>query len=273
MELSNAAEARLRATLARCPRGLFTDIDGTLSPIAPTPEAAALLPGVANLLSQAGESFDVVAAVSGRAATDARRMVGLDQIMYIGNHGLERIAPFDGPDVQAVPAALPYVAAIQAILHQARAVLLPRWPGMIIEDKGVTGSIHVRATADPAVAEAAVLALVTPAATARGLRVTRGKMVVELRPPLTIDKGTSITAVIEKCGLQAALYLGDDRTDIDAFQALRRLTAAGTCAGLAVAVLHPEAPMDLAQAADIVLPSIAQVPTFLRHVLHLATAV
>jgi trehalose 6-phosphate phosphatase len=87
---------------------------------------------------------------------------------------------------------------------------------------------------------------------------------------LRIDKGTAITEVIAAHGLQSALYLGDDRTDIDAFRALRRLTADGTCAGIAVAVLHPEAPANLAAAADITLSSIARVPAFLRLVLRLA---
>ena len=89
-------------------------------------------------------------------------------------------------------------------------------------------------------------------------------MVVELRPPVAVDKGVAVARVIREHGLRAALYLGDDRTDIDAFRALRRLTAEGACYGVAVAVLHDEARADLAAEADIALASIQRVPAFLR---------
>ena len=91
----DAIRDRLRAVLALRPLGLFSDIDGTLSAIAPTPDAAALLPGVADLLTQALSTFDLVAAVSGRTAVDARALVGLPGILYIGNHGLEYLSEDD----------------------------------------------------------------------------------------------------------------------------------------------------------------------------------
>jgi trehalose 6-phosphate phosphatase len=264
--LNPLAETRVESVVALRPRGLFTDLDGTLSRIAPTPEAAVLLPGIRPLLRQASACFTVVA-VSGRAALDARRMVGLDEITYIGNHGLERIDPQpDGePALIIAPDALPYAASIRAVLAEVERVVAPQHPGLRSEPKGVTGSVHVRGTAEPAAAEAAVLAVAEPLAAAHNLRVTRGKLVVELRPPLHSDKGTSVAALIRERGLRVAIYLGDDRTDIDAFRALRRLTAEGVCVGIAVAVLHSEAPSDLAQEADLTLPSIDAVPAFLRH--------
>jgi trehalose-phosphatase len=92
-------------------------------------------------------------------------------------------------------------------------------------------------------------------------------MVIELRPPLDRDKGTSVRALVQRHHLACALYLGDDRTDIDAFHALRELRAEGACVGIAVAVGHAEAPAALDEAADITLSSIAEVPRFLRWVL------
>jgi len=92
---SDTVRDRLRAVLALRPLGLFSDIDGTLSAIAPTPDAAILLPGVADLLKQALPTFDLVAAVSGRTAIDARAMVGLPGLLYIGNHGLEHLSEDD----------------------------------------------------------------------------------------------------------------------------------------------------------------------------------
>src|SRR5579862_5852508 len=80
-----AGERRLRAALAARPRALLTDIDGTISAIAPSPEAATLLPGVRALLREACAVFDLVAAISGRGADDALRMVGVEGMRYIGN--------------------------------------------------------------------------------------------------------------------------------------------------------------------------------------------
>jgi trehalose 6-phosphate phosphatase len=274
--LDAAALAHIREALAARPRGLFSDVDGTLSPIAPTPESAVPLPGVADLLDRARQRFDVVAAVSGRSARDARRMVGLDTITYIGNHGFERLDPVtrnSSPEhtaagvVHILPEALPYQPAVEAVLARIGADLAPRSPGLRIEPKGVTASVHVRNTPDPAAAEEAVYCLASELAVPLGLRVTRGKMVVELRPPVAVDKGVAVARVIREHGLRAALYLGDDRTDIDAFRALRRLTDEGACRGVAVAVLHDEAPADLAAAADVALDSIQRIPAFLRWLL------
>lgn len=263
---SLAAGEKLGAFLAARPRALLTDIDGTLSPIAPTPAAATLLPGVADLLTRATGTFDLVAAISGRAAPDARRMVGVDTITYVGNHGLEELAP-GAEEPVVVPEAVPLLPRIAEVLGFVEHTLGPLLPGLRVERKGVTGSIHVRQTEDPERAEEAVMALLKGSTLANGLLVTRGRMVVEVRPPVGVDKGTAIAELAERHGLRGAVYLGDDRTDIDAFRALSGLTVRGTLVGVRVAVLHAEAPAGLAESADLALPSIMAVPGFLTWLL------
>ena len=262
----DAARDRLRAVLALRPSGLFSDVDGTLSAIAPTPETAMLLPGVAELLTQARAHFDLVAVVSGRATADARRMVNVPDILYIGNHGLEYLSE-DGVTMHVRPEAEPWVRAINHVLASVQSPLTERYPGLRVERKGVTASIHLRGLEEPYKAEEAIFEAVTEAASPKGLRVTRGKLVVELRPPLDIDKGVAIESFIRERGLRSALYLGDDQTDIDAFRTLRRLTEEGVCQGVAVAVSHGEAPANLAAEADIELDSVEAVPSFLRWLL------
>jgi trehalose 6-phosphate phosphatase len=263
-----AAQDRLRAVLAVRPCGLFSDVDGTLSAIAPSPESAVLLPGAAETLDHLRQVFDVVAVVSGRSAADTRRLVGLPSITYLGNHGLERLDPqalgaHDADQLHILPDAEHYLADINTALDDAEAMLAPRYPGLRVERKGVTGSIHVRGTADPDAAEEAVARALMAIAVPRGLRVTRGKRVVELRPPVDVDKGSAIAGLIHARGLRAAIYLGDDRTDLDAFRALHHLTAQGNFLGVAVAVLHAEAPPELAAEADITLSSVEHVPALL----------
>lgn len=271
--LSAQAQARLRAALAVQPRGLFTDVDGTISAIAPTPADAVLLPGAARLLAQAAAAFDLVAAISGRSALDARRLVGVPGLIYRGNHGLERLDPVPAgqkeelPQPHIHPDAAPFIGAINTALDQVKQTLEPRFPGMIVEKKGATGSIHVRQTKEPLIAEEAVMQAVKAIAASQGLRVTRGKLIVEVRPPLEINKGTAITDLIHSNGLKSALYLGDDSTDIDAFQALHRLTVEGSFQGVAIAVLHPEAPANLTAEADLTLASVEYVPPLLSWIL------
>lgn len=257
---------RLRAALALRPSGLFSDVDGTLSAIAPTPETAVLLPEVADLLTQARSAFDLVAVVSGRAVADARQMVNVPDILYIGNHGLEYLNE-DGVTMHVRPEAEPWVRAINHVLASVQSPLTERYPGLRVERKGVTASIHLRGLEEPYKAEDAIYQAITEAANPKGLRVTRGKLVVELRPPLDIDKGVAIESFIRERGLRSALYLGDDQTDIDAFRTLRRLTEEGACLGIAVAVLHGEAPENLATEADIALDAVEAVPGFLRWLL------
>ncbi len=270
--ISPATHSRLRRALSLRPAGLLTDVDGTLSPIAPTPDEAVLLPGVKEALREATEIFSVVAVISGRAAPDAKRMIGLDDIIYVGNHGLEQILPEHPHEIQILPEAEPYAATITALLQQAGDEFIAKYPEIIVEPKGVSGSIHVRLTTNPAQAEDEIAARLETLAAPVNLRVTRGKAVVELRPPFQIDKGTSVTQLVERFGLKAVLYLGDDRTDIDAFRALRALTTAVRCEGFAVAVLHSEAPAGLTDEADISIDSIDQTPRFLRYVNALAAA-
>lgn len=262
----DATRDRLRAVLALRPFGLFSDVDGTLSAIAPTPDTARLLPGVADLLAQARTTFGFVAAVSGRAAADARRMVGVPGLLYIGNHGLEYLSE-DGKTVHVRPEAEQWVRAINHILADVQGPLIERYPELLVERKGVTASIHLRRLDEPHEAEETVYDAVVRAASPEGLRVTRGKLVIELRPPLDVDKGVSIEDFIRARRLRGAIYLGDDQTDIDAFRMLRRLTAHGVCQGVAVAVLHDEAPAGLASEADLTLSSVEATPGFLRWLL------
>jgi trehalose 6-phosphate phosphatase len=225
-----------------------------------------LLPGIAALLDQLTETFDVVAAVSGRAAEDAARMVGNPRMIYIGNHGLEVYYPDTGSLVIS-PEALPLTSTLHAVLDEIGVPLAGRWPGLYIEFKGVTASIHLRGTSDPHTALEQVYQDATTATAGTGLKVTRGRMVIELRPELLINKGTAVASVINERGLRAAVYLGDDRTDLDAFRELRLLTREGICQGVSVAVRSDESAAEILEEADVVLDNIDQVPDFLRRLL------
>jgi trehalose 6-phosphate phosphatase len=262
--------------LQRRPRGLFSDIDGTISAIAQTPDDAVLVEGISTQLERAGAKFDVVAIVSGRSAQDAYRMVGLDRLIYFGNHGLERFIPGSGgalvqndvaEHVEVLPAAQRYIATIDSAMDDIEHAIGSQFPGMQFEHKGATGTIHVRNTADRFAAKDALVPWLEYAGKQSGLRVFIGDYAAELRPPIAADKGTAITDLILTHQLKSAFYLGDDLTDIDAFRAIRKLSLDGICQGLAIAVVHEESLPAVVDEADLTISSCWTVPEFLHFVL------
>lgn len=212
-----------RAGRARAGRlFLALDFDGTLAPIVPSPAEAAL-PAAARaaLVSLAGRPDTDLAIVSGRALEDLCQRVGVADLYYAGNHGLE----IEGPGIQEVhqeaTSARPRIAACAAALRGRLAPL----QGAVLEDKGLTLSIHYRMAPDSATAERIRAVALEGCADVAGLRATEGKMVVEVRPDVDWDKGRAVRFLLETLGAAVpaagpALFIGDDRTDEDAFRAL-----------------------------------------------------
>lgn len=213
--------ARLSERLSRRPLVLLLDVDGTLAPIAPRPEEAVVPEETRAVIGALGRRPGVhIALVSGRAAADARRMVGVDSVWAIGNHGFETIAP--GGEVTVDHRVARYRDRVASAADQLRD-RLASLPGVLVEDKIWTLSVHFR-RAEPADLPR-IHDAVGEAAGAFELRVTEGKMILELRPPVDVDKGTASVAFVRHIAgsaTPAVFYAGDDRTDEDAFAALRR---------------------------------------------------
>jgi trehalose 6-phosphate phosphatase len=207
---------------------LLLDVDGTLAPIVSSPELAAVPPATRAELTRLGDTYGLVACVSGRTAEDAARVVGVDSIRYVGEHGLEL-----HPDAEEWTARL---AAFAATVD---------WPHE--QGKRLTLSFHYRQAADESAAES-YLREVAERALEEGLRPRWGRKVLEVRPPLAADKGTAVRALLDSSGLDRALYAGDDATDLDAFRGLDGLDVA-----VRVAVVSDEAPTDLGLAADFLV--------------------
>jgi trehalose 6-phosphate phosphatase len=230
--------------------GVFTDIDGTISPIAPTPAAAVVDSACRDALARLRGTTTRVAAISGRAAANAQAMVGLAGLRYIGNHGLEWWA--DGVTVPS-PSAVPYIAAVAAALDALGSYDLPA--GILIENKGVTASVHYRLAADPEAAAAVLGTWLAAICQEHGLRLWPGRMIFELRPPLQLNKGTALADLLRADELDGAIFLGDDTTDVDGFMTLHYARAAGLQT-LAIAVLSAETPEVVRETCDIAVPGV-----------------
>lgn len=250
---------RVLTTLTVRPAGLVTDIDGTISRITAPPEAAVVDPAAREALRNLAVRLDLLAVVSGRAVEDARRLVDLDGLVYVGNHGFERRID----DVVYLAGGVEaYVSPIATLLHTAGPAI--GIPGVAVENKGVSGSIHYREADDPEAAREAILQTVRPLADQAGLRLSEGRMVVEVRPPIDVNKGTALRDLARDFELRSLVFIGDDVTDLDAMRALRDLRIQGAIDGLAVAVASDETPRAVMEAADVSVPGVDGVIALLR---------
>ena len=200
---------------------VMLDVDGTLAPIVSRPDAAEVPLETQRAVAQlAARDGVTVVLVSGRAATDARRLVRVANVWVIGNHGGEVIAPDGDSTVDARVA--PYRAAMAQVARRLR-TKAAHVSGVIVEDKTWTLSIHYRLASSAVVP--GLRAAIEEAIRDVGLRLTEGKMVFEVRPPVTVHKGTAVLGLATRLGGLAPgaslLYAGDDRTDEDAFRELR----------------------------------------------------
>lgn len=230
---------------------ILTDIDGTLAPIVER-AADAAVPGEArDVLGRLSTRYALVGCISGRRAEDARRMVGLGGIAYSGNHGLELILPGasevkPNPDLAGHEGAAPaYLAAVDpGSLTGA---------GLRTEDKGPIQALHWRGAPDEARAEGRAREIAVDAE-AGGLTIHWGRKVLELRPPGGAGKDRAVAALLGGASLTAAVYAGDDRTDLDAFSALRAGVADRQLeTALCVGVSSAEVPPELAEDSDLLV--------------------
>ncbi|MDQ2681989.1 MAG: trehalose-phosphatase, partial [Chloroflexota bacterium] len=209
---------------------IYSDIDGTISPIAATPDAARLFPGAAEALRALRSRGIRVVAITGRAAEDARQLVGIDTLDYAGNHGFELLTA-DGRVVSEEVQSS--VDAVEQALEDVRQVLEYLPDGLILENKVFTASIHYRLAPDRDVAALILRPLLESIALRRGVLITEGRLVFEIRPRLDVNKGVFTENDIRLHAITSAAFLGDDITDLDGFRALDRLVESGELLGAA----------------------------------------
>jgi trehalose 6-phosphate phosphatase len=241
---------RLIAPLREDPgrAAILTDIDGTIAPIVLDPSEAGVPDRTRELLRELARHYALVGCLSGRRAADARRIVGLDELAYAGNHGFELLLPGEtevrpDPSLDGHEGDAPgFVEGLdQSELEDA---------GIRIEDKGAIVALHWRGAPDEEGADSLAHEIASEAER-RGLIPHRGRKVLEIRPRVRIDKGIAVGALLPDT-VDAALYGGDDRTDVDAFTALRALEQDGELrAAVCIAVVADESPPEVSREADL----------------------
>jgi trehalose 6-phosphate phosphatase len=221
----------------------FVDFDGSLAPIVPDPATARVLPAARAALARLVRVIGTIGVVSGRPVSFLVDALGLDGLLYVGQYGLERYV--DG-EVVVDERVGPWVDAVARAADEAAAGL----PGLLIERKG-TVAVTVHWRSDPERGPEAI-AWAEEIASRLGLQApVRGRMAVELRPPVPVDKGTTVAALAR--GASVAAFAGDDAGDLPAFAALRELVRAGDLEhAVSIGVASPESPPEVGE-ADVVV--------------------
>lgn len=178
-------------------------------------------------------------------------MVSIGTISYLGSHGVELLRA-GWTEAQRDPGIEEWARKIHDFGREVDTPDLRR-RRVRLEDKGAIVAFHWRGAPDEEAARGAVDAIAARAE-AEGLRTHWGRKVLEVRPPVRIDKGAGITSFLEGTDVDVALYAGDDRTDLDAFHALTRLADEGKLsAAIRVGVRSDEGPSEITSEADIVV--------------------
>jgi len=204
---------------------LLTDFDGTLTPIVERPELANLSDDVRKLLRiLAHRRHLTIGVISGRALADLKEKVNISGIIYAGNHGLE----IEGPGISFVNPLAEEFRPVLRLMHYVLAQALGAIKGVLVEDKGLTLSVHYRQV--PADKSTEVKntfdRIAQGAATLGKIRITSGKKVYEIRPAVAWDKGKAIRMLMKRYGKGGResgllpIYIGDDLTDEDGFKVI-----------------------------------------------------
>lgn len=249
----------IEEALRRSPFGLMTDVDGTISKTAPTPQEAKVSPVCRQYLSILCKHLALVAAISGRPAIEVKNMIKIDRIVYIGNHGLERWAEGHSELAKDVK---DYSKVIKAATEELTRLLSIE--GIRIENKGITATIHYRLCPKPEAAMRDILVALENSIQAKSLRILPGRMAINLLPPVEVNKGTTVLELIQEYNLQGGIYLGDDLTDVDAFRAIHTASHDLDFQGFAVGITSQEMPEKLVTETDFTLNGVSDVERFLE---------
>lgn len=242
---------------------ILTDLDGSLAEIVDRPDGTSLAAGAREVLEAISGRYAVAGVITGRRSSEAREIVGLEPLVYIGNHGAEALVPGrSDPEPTAALEGQEHRAGefIEALgsqrLDDAK---------LTLEDKGPIQALHWRSAGDPQAAEDAAEEIAAEAREA-GLWIHRGRKVLELRPPVEADKGLALENLLEKRDeIRMAFYGGDDCTDADVFEAMDSLVADGRLHhAVSVAVVSSETPPEVEAAAELSVGGVGEYVSLLE---------
>ena len=245
---------------------LFCDLDGTLASIVERPDQVEVPAQTRAAIDSAARTLGLCAIVTGRPASEARELIGVESITIAGNHGLE-ILEGGREEVRPHPLLAGREDEASGFLDSLDHEQLERL-GIRVEDKGAIIALHWRG-AEESEELAEEIERIASHAREAGLDPRGGRKVLELRPRIALDKGVAVTELLDsRPEIDSAIFIGDDATDLDAFGALDRLASEGRISSSHKIAVVSEEPSDLglSKSADICLTGPGEVTEMIARI-------
>jgi trehalose 6-phosphate phosphatase len=247
--IDDAVDAAIEVLGAR-PSLLVTDVDGTLSRIVPRPEDATVSEAAKSGLRGLVPKLDNLAVITGREESVARRMVGVEGLIYVGSYALEAVGEL------SFDAVRPALMLVEPHLEDL--------PCVELERKQVSFALHYRNCIDAERVSERLMELLEPIAEHTSTRLLVGKQVIEVAPQALPDKGTALHQLIERRRVRGVVFVGDDVADASAFRVIARRRETTGDPGLGIAVIDSETPAVVLESADLAIQGVGDVERFLN---------
>jgi trehalose 6-phosphate phosphatase len=238
---------------------VITDIDGTISKIVLDPDKAVISQIMKNTLEKLVNKFQLVGVITGRNVKNAKEMLEVDGLLYIGSHGLEYLKndkSYIEPEVEK------YLPLIEKVAHDIQTEELSNIKNILFQEKGICLSVHYRNCEDPEGTHRKILDALNELEGLENFKITEGRKVVEVRTKIGYNKGTILEKIVFENEIEKIIYLGDDVTDVDAFNKLKELKKDGKVDGVGIVVVSEEVPEYVKEDASFYVNGVDEVQKF-----------
>lgn len=243
---------------------VITDIDGTISKIVLDPDEAMITQIMRETLLKLVNKFQLVGIVTGRNVKNAKEMLEVDGLLYIGSHGLEYLK---NDEIYIEPEVEEYLPLIKKVAQDIQTEELCNINNILFQEKGLCFTVHYRKCEDPEGTRRKILDAINKLEGLENFKITEGRKVVEIRPKIGHDKGTILEKLIFENSIEKIIYSGDDVTDVDAFNKLKELKGEGKVNGVGIVVVSEEVPEFVKENASYYVNGVDEVQKFFNWLL------
>ena len=244
---------------------IITDIDGTISKIVLDPDEATISQIMKATLKKLVNKFQLVGIVTGRNVRNAKEMLEVEGLLYIGSHGLEYLKD---DEIYIEPEVEEYLPLIQKVAQNIQTEEeLYNIKNILFQEKGLCFTVHYRKCEDPEGTHRKILGAIKEMEGLEKFKITEGRKVVEIRPKIGHDKGTILEKLLFENAFEKIIYLGDDVTDVDAFNKLKELKGEGKVNGVGIVVVSEEVPEFVKENASFYVNGVEEVQKFFDWIL------
>lgn len=244
---------------------VITDIDGTISKIVLDPYDASISQIMKTTLEKLVNKFQIVGVITGRNVRNAKEMLEVEGLLYIGSHGLEYLKD---DEIYIEPEVEEYLPLIKKVAQNIQTEEeLCNIKNILFQEKGLCFTVHYRKCEDQEGTRRKILDAINELEGLENFKITEGRKVVEIRPKIGHDKGTILEKLINENKLEKVIYLGDDVTDVDAFNKLKELNGKDKVTGAGIVVVSEEVPEYVEENASFYVKGVEEVQKFFNWLL------